>query len=45
MNAMTQTAAPVLVKGDVHPALSRLQDPRLLREMAYIDRPLDSGCS
>jgi aspartate-semialdehyde dehydrogenase len=37
MNAMTQTAAPVLVKGDVHPALSRLQDPRLLREMAYID--------
>lgn len=37
MNAMTQTAAPVPVKGDVHTALSRLQDPRLLREMAYID--------
>jgi aspartate-semialdehyde dehydrogenase len=37
MNAMTQTTAPIPVKGDVHPALSRLRDPRLLREMAYID--------
>ncbi len=36
MNAMTQTTAPVPVKGDTHPALSRLRDPRLLREMAYI---------
>lgn len=36
MNAMTQTTAPVPVKADSHPALSRLQDPRLLREMAYI---------
>nr|WP_262027445.1 NAD-dependent succinate-semialdehyde dehydrogenase [Microvirga sp. Mcv34] len=36
---MTQTTAPVLVpaNGDTHPALSRLRDPRLLREMAYID--------
>ena len=37
MNAMTQTTAPVLLEGDTHPALSRLRDPRLLREMAYID--------
>ncbi len=37
MNALTQTTAPVPVKGDTHPALSRLHDPRLLREMAYID--------
>jgi len=37
MNAITQTTAPVPVKGDTHPALSRLRDPRLLREMAYID--------
>jgi aspartate-semialdehyde dehydrogenase len=37
MNAMTQTTAPIPVKGDVHPTLSRLRDPRLLREMAYID--------
>jgi aspartate-semialdehyde dehydrogenase len=37
MNAMTQTTAPVSVKGDTHPALSQLRDPRLLREMAYID--------
>nr|WP_230533965.1 NAD-dependent succinate-semialdehyde dehydrogenase [Microvirga roseola] len=34
---MTQTTAPVPVKADKHPALSRLRDPRLLREMAYID--------
>jgi aspartate-semialdehyde dehydrogenase len=37
MNAMTQTTAPVPVKGDTHAALSQLRDPRLLREMAYID--------
>jgi aspartate-semialdehyde dehydrogenase len=37
MNAMTQTTTPVSVKGDTHPALSQLRDPRLLREMAYID--------
>ncbi|WP_445500287.1 NAD-dependent succinate-semialdehyde dehydrogenase [Microvirga sp. G4-2] len=37
MNAITQTTAPIPVKGDIHPALSRLRDPRLLREMAYID--------
>ncbi|HZW47107.1 MAG TPA: aldehyde dehydrogenase family protein, partial [Microvirga sp.] len=37
MNAITQTTAPVPVKADTHPALSRLRDPRLLREMAYID--------
>ena len=37
MNAMTQTTAPVPVKGGTHPALSQLRDPRLLREMAYID--------
>jgi aspartate-semialdehyde dehydrogenase len=37
MNAMTQTTAPAPVKGDTHPALIQLRDPRLLREMAYID--------
>jgi aspartate-semialdehyde dehydrogenase len=37
VNAMTETTAPVPVKGDIHPGLSRLRDPRLLREMAYID--------
>src|SRR5215217_8528525 len=37
MNAMTQTTAPVPVKGGTHPALSQLRDPHLLREMAYID--------
>jgi aspartate-semialdehyde dehydrogenase len=37
MNAMTQTTVPGPVKADTHPALSRLRDPRLLREMAYID--------
>ncbi|WP_091139298.1 NAD-dependent succinate-semialdehyde dehydrogenase [Microvirga guangxiensis] len=34
---MTETSAPIPVKGDIHPGLSRLRDPRLLREMAYID--------
>lgn len=37
MNAMTPTTAPASVKADTHPALSRLRDPSLLREMAYID--------
>ncbi|MBJ6128525.1 NAD-dependent succinate-semialdehyde dehydrogenase [Microvirga splendida] len=38
MDAMTQaTAFAVPTIAGVHPALSRLQDPRLLREMAYID--------
>lgn len=37
MNAMTRTTAPVPVKGDIYPTLSRLRDPRLLREMAYIE--------
>ena len=38
MNAMTQTtAAAIPSKAEVHPALSRLRDARLLREMAYID--------
>jgi aspartate-semialdehyde dehydrogenase len=37
MNAITHTTAPVPVKADAHPALSRLRDPRLFREMAYID--------
>lgn len=39
MNAITHTvdAASVPVKANVHPALSRLRDGRLLREMAYID--------
>lgn len=36
MNAMTQSTASSSVKADVHPALNRLRDPRLLREMAYI---------
>ncbi|WP_166802111.1 NAD-dependent succinate-semialdehyde dehydrogenase [Microvirga pakistanensis] len=37
MNAMTETTAPIPVNRDIHPALSRLRDPSLLREMAYID--------
>ena len=38
MNAMTQAAAAAIPsKAEVHPALSRLRDARLLREMAYID--------
>ncbi|MXQ13164.1 NAD-dependent succinate-semialdehyde dehydrogenase [Microvirga makkahensis] len=37
MNAMTQTTASIPAKANIHTALSRLRDPRLLREMAYID--------
>ena len=38
MNAMTQAAAAAIPsKAEVHPALGRLRDARLLREMAYID--------
>ncbi|MBZ6076660.1 NAD-dependent succinate-semialdehyde dehydrogenase [Microvirga puerhi] len=37
MNAITYPTASMPTKADIHPALNRLQDPRLLREMAYID--------
>jgi len=36
MNAMTHPTASIPATMDTHPALSRLKDPRLLREMAYI---------
>ncbi|MBM6592602.1 NAD-dependent succinate-semialdehyde dehydrogenase [Microvirga pudoricolor] len=37
MNAMTDAATSIPAKADTHPALRGLKDPRLLREMAYID--------
>jgi aspartate-semialdehyde dehydrogenase len=40
MNAMTHittSTVAMAAKADVHPALSRLRDTRLLREMSYID--------
>lgn len=37
MSATSWSAVPVSVKADAHPALCHLRDPRLLREMAYID--------
>jgi len=37
MNAMTHPTASAPATMDIHPALARLHDPRLLREMAYID--------
>ncbi|QRM29934.1 NAD-dependent succinate-semialdehyde dehydrogenase [Microvirga sp. VF16] len=37
MNAITHITSSLPAKPDTHPALSRLRDPRILREMAYID--------
>ncbi|WP_414473098.1 NAD-dependent succinate-semialdehyde dehydrogenase [Microvirga sp. M2] len=37
MNAITHTNVAAPAKADSHPALGRLRDPRLLREMAYLD--------